>query len=102
MRLYSNSSLVLRKSEEDVWCGEQDSSTLDKTLNIQEEILNNFKSMWYENYLLSLQEHSRNVDQNKWENRIKVGDIVLIKAINTARSFWMMGKVLELVLGFDN
>ena len=47
LRLYSNSSLVLRKSEEDVWRGEQDSSTLDKTLNIQEEILNNFKSMWY-------------------------------------------------------
>ena len=58
--------------------------------------------MWYENYLLSLREHSRNVHQNKWENRIKIGDIVLIKAINKARLFWMMGRVLELVLGFDN
>ena len=90
LKLYSNSSLVLRKSEKDVWRGEQDTSTLDKTLNTQEEILNNFKTMWYENYLLSLREHSRNVYQNKWENRIKVGDIVLIKAINKARPFWMM------------
>ena len=102
LRLYSNSSLVLRKSEEDVWRGEQDSSTLDKTLNIQEEILNNFKSIWYENYLLILREHSRYVYQNKWENKIKVGDIVLIKAINKARTFSMTGRVLELILGFDN
>ncbi|XP_068215542.1 uncharacterized protein [Palaemon carinicauda] len=102
LRLYSNSSLVLRKNEEDVWRGEQDSSSLDKALDTQEEILNNFKTLWYENYLLSLWEHSRNVYQNKWENRIKVGDIVLSKAVNKARPFWMMGRVLELVLGFDN
>ncbi|XP_068224787.1 uncharacterized protein [Palaemon carinicauda] len=102
LRLYSNSSLVLRKNEEDVWRGEQDSSSLDKALNTQEEILNNFKTLWYENYFLSFREHSRNLYQNKWENRIKVGDIALIKAVNKARPFWMKGRVLELVLGFDN
>ena len=36
------------------------------------------------------------------ENKINTGDIMLIKAINKARPFWMMGRVLELVLGFDN
>ena len=30
-----------------------------------------------------------------------MGDIVLIKAINKPRPFWMMGKVLEIVMGFD-
>ena len=77
-----------------MWQDDQDSSSLERTLDAQEEILNNFKSLWYENYLLSLREHSRNVYQSKWENRIKVGDIVLIKAMNKARPFWMMGRVL--------
>ena len=72
-----------------------------KTLELQEEIIENFKKLWYESYLLSLREHSGNLYQNSWENRIKVGDIALIKAINKPRPFWMMGKVLELVIGFD-
>ena len=102
LKLHGNSALILRKEEEDVWQEEQDPSSLERTLDVQGEIINNFKSLWYDNYLLSLREHSRNVYQSKWENRIKVGDIVLIKAINKARPFWMMGKVLELVIGFDN
>ena len=85
-----------------MWQDEQDSSTLERTLDVQEEILNDFKSLWYKNYLLSLREHSKNVYQSKWEKRIKEGDIVLIKAINKARPFWMKGRVLELVVGFDN
>ena len=102
LKLHGNSSLVLRNIEEDVWHEEQYQPSLEKTLELQEEILENFKTLWYENYLLSLREHGRNVYQNKWENRIKVGDIVLIKAPNKSRPFWMMGRVLELVMGYDN
>ena len=72
-----------------------------KTVEMQEEIIENFKKLWYESYLLSLREHSRNLYRSKWENRIKVGDIVLIKAINKPRPFWMMGKVLEVIIGYD-
>ena len=102
LRPHGNFSPVLRKNETDVWQDEQDSSTLERILDVQEEILNNCKSLWYKNYSLSLREHSRNVYQSKWENKIKVGDIVLIKTINRARPFWMMDRVLELVVGFHN
>ncbi|XP_068229548.1 uncharacterized protein [Palaemon carinicauda] len=98
--LMTTISNVKLANEEDVWRDEQHSSSLDKAFNTQEEELNNFKTTWYENYLLGLREHSRNVYQNKWENKIKVGDIVLVKAVDKARPFWMMGRVLELVYGF--
>ena len=102
LKLHGNSSLVLREIEGDVWLDDSSQPLLEKTLNLQEEIMENFKKLWYESYLLSLREHSRNLYQSSWENRIKVGDIVLIKAFNKPRPFWMMGKVLELIIGFDN
>ena len=101
LKLHGNSSLVLRRDDNDVWIDDQSQPLLEKTLELQEEIMENFKKLWYESYLLSLREHSRNLYQSSWENRIKVGDIVLIKAINKPRPFWMMGKVLELIIGFD-
>ena len=101
LKLHGNSSLVLRGDDSEVWVDDQSQPLLEKTLEKQEEIMENFKKLWYESYLLSLREHSRNLYQSNWENRIKVGDIVLIKAINKPRPFWMMGKVLELVIGFD-
>ena len=74
LKLHGNSSLILRDNN-DVWV--EDKETLENTLVIQEEILDNFKRLWYNEYLLSLREHSRNIYQSNWENRIKVGDVVL-------------------------
>ncbi|XP_068229586.1 uncharacterized protein [Palaemon carinicauda] len=102
IKLHGNSSLILIKDDSDVWLDDSSQPSLERTVEIQEEIIENFKKLWYENYLLSLREHSRNLYQSKWENRIKVGDIVQIKAINKPRPFWMMDKVLGLILGFDN
>ncbi|XP_066974322.1 uncharacterized protein [Macrobrachium rosenbergii] len=48
LRLHGNSSLVLRKEEEELW-REQDPGALENILVLQEEILNNFKTLWYEN-----------------------------------------------------
>ena len=101
LKLHSNSSLTLRRNDNAVWIDDQSKPLLEHFLELQEEMIENFKKLWYESYLLSLREHSRNLYQNSWENRIKVGDIVLIKAINKPRPFWMMGKVLELDIGFD-
>ena len=69
---------------------------------IQEEILHNFKKLWYNDYLLSLREHSRNLFQSSWDNKIKIGDVVLIKASNKPRPYWMMGRVLELIQNQDH
>ena len=99
LKFHGNSSLILRGDDNEVWVDDLSQPSLERTLELQEEILENFKKLWYENYLLSLREHSKNLYQGKWENGIKVGDIILIKAINKLRPSWMMGKVLELVIG---
>ena len=101
IKLHGNSSLILRGDDNEIWVDDTNQPSLERTVEIQEEIIENFKKLWYESYLLSLREHSRNLYQSRWENRIKVGDIVLIKAFNKPRPFWIMGKVLELVVGFD-
>ena len=101
LRLHGNSSLILRSEDNDVWLEDDSQPILQRTVEMQEEMIENFKKLWYESYLLSLREHSRNLYNHKWENKIKVGDIVLIKALNKPRPFWMMGKVLELVIGYD-
>ena len=99
LKINGNSSLILRDNN-DIWVDDQE--TLENTLVIQEEIFENFKKLWYNEYLLSLREHSRNLYQSSWENRIKVGDVVLIKAFNKPRPYWLMGKVMELIMGCDS
>ena len=93
LRIHGNSSLILRSEEEDGWQEQLDPNSLNKSLDLQEELITNFKTLWYENYLLSLREHGRNIYQNKWENRIKVGDIVLIKSINKSGCWAKSGKI---------
>lgn len=63
--------------------------------------MENFKRLWYKNYL-SLREHSRNLYQSTWENKIKAGDIILTEALSKPRPFWLMGAVVQIVKGFDN
>ena len=68
LRIHGNSSLMLRSEEEDVWQEQPDPKSLKKSLELLEELITNFKTLWYENYLLSLREHGRNIYQNRWEN----------------------------------
>ena len=82
IRMHGNSSLILRDEDRNVWVDDTSQPNLEKTLEIQEEVFENFKKLWYESYLLSLREHSRNLYGSPWVNRIKVGDIVLIEAFN--------------------
>jgi hypothetical protein len=74
---------------------------LIKTLEIREDALDKFKALWYEEYLLSLRETLNNLYQPKWEDRIKIGDIVLISAPNKPRPLWIMGRICKLFTGND-
>ena len=104
LQLHGNSNLVLKCPNNDyLWTKEGPNNfDLNKTLDVQEEMFYNFKNQWYDSYLLSLREQSRNLYQTDWTNRIQVGDIVLVQMPNKPRPFWLMGRVLEVVLGFDN
>jgi hypothetical protein len=100
IKMHSNSALVL-KTDDDVWIDESSRDTLQNTLERQDEAFEYFRKIWHETYLVSLREHSRQLHQSPWENRIKIGDIVLIRHPSKPRPFWQMGRVLDVVEGPD-
>lgn len=101
IKFHSNPVLILPHTTDD-WIDDSCQNRLEKTLEVQEEMYEEFRKLWYENYLTSLREHSRNLYQSHWSNRLKVGDVVLIKLPNKPRPFWMLGRVLQIFIGFDN
>lgn len=100
LRALPHSKLLLRR--EDTWTSSPNSEELSDSLENQESRLAYFKRLWYDEYLLGLREHDRHLHQSTWCNRIGIGDVVLIKAPNKSRPFWALGRVVDLVIGFDN
>ena len=70
-------------------------------LSKRESRLDKLTNLWYESYLLSLREASKDVYENHWKDKIKVGDVVIIDTPNRPRINWTMGRVLELLTGSD-
>ena len=73
-----------------------------RSLEKREEILEKFKNDWYDQYLLSLRETSRDVYQSSWEDKLKIDDVVLISAPNKPRHQWTMGRITSLLPGRDD
>ena len=64
-------------------------------------MLDKFKALWYEEYLLGLKETFKDLHETKFENRVKVGDIVLVKNPAVKRQHWILGRILEIYPGAD-
>ena len=52
--------------------------------------------------MLSLCEHCRDLHHCNRVNKIKAGDVVLIKTPNKSRPYWGLGRVWALIVGHDN
>ena len=100
----ANSHLLLRELDEgQLWDRNPPArESFISTLSVRDEILDHFREKWYEDYLLSLRENCRDLHQRKWENKIHAGDVVLVKMLNKTRPYWLLGRVLELIVGHDN
>jgi len=70
-------------------------------LERRETMLERFKELWYDDYLLSLRETNRDLYQEEWQDRIQVDDVVMISAPNKPRPSWQMGRVCETLRGKD-
>jgi hypothetical protein len=101
LKLYSNTTLILKPKENESWREEADAQSLTNTLGRQEALYESFRQMWYSDYLLSLREQSRNLYQSSWTNRIRVGDVVLIRHPSRPRTFWDLGRITSLIFGED-
>jgi len=71
------------------------------SLGQREDMLASFKDLWYEDYLLSLRENSRDVFQKDWENKVKINEVVLISSTTKSRAWWQLGLITELNVGRD-
>ena len=101
----TNSSQSLLRPQEDTPLWEHEAPTRESllsTLDNRDNSLMHFKQLWYDDYLLSLREHCRNLHLQHWENKVRVGDVVLIKVPNKPRPLWSLGIVDELVEGDDS
>lgn len=104
LRFNANPFLLLRQSDENrLWETDPPSrETLVKSLELRNEIFEHFRELWYESYLLSLRENYRELHESHWVNRMKAGDVVLVKLPNKPRPYWLLGRIVELIIGFDN
>ena len=78
---------------------------LIQSLEARDSLLENFKDLWFNEYLLGLRDSFKDLHDEKFVNRIKVGDIVLLKNIQPEfvkkRQHWSLARILELVHGSD-
>ena len=58
-----------------------------------------FWNRWRREYLTDLREHHRGKKES--QNKVSIGDVVLVHEDNAKRSNWKMGKVVEKIVGKD-
>ena len=78
---------------------------LNQTLKLRDELLDQFKETWKNEYLLSLRDSYRNLRQVNFADKVAIGDVVLIKNIQPkfikSRQFWSLGRVMKVHTGSD-
>ena len=78
---------------------------LIESLETRDSLLENFKEIWYNEYLLGLRDSYKDLHDSKFVNQVRVGDIVLLKNIQPSvikkRQHWSLARVLELIYGSD-
>ena len=77
--------------------------TLTKKARHHFRLLENFNQQWQKEYLLSLRENY-NVKKQKGKPApvLAQGDVVLMKEEGTARCWWKLAKIVELIYSKDN
>lgn len=72
-----------------------------KNLDHRDLLLQRFKCLWHEEYLLGLRELTHDLYQYNFNNVIKVDNVVLIKNPIKSHPYWSLGKVIKVTPG-DN
>ena len=100
---YVKDSLMFSQGKEDLLSIHPPSrKAVVSALKNRDKIVNEFKNLWFKEYLLSLREQCKDLHDVDFENKVKVNDIVLVKGPPLVkRPFWKLGRVVELFPGDD-
>ena len=91
----SNTNLFLRIEGENATLSELPSqSLLLQSLSNRNHLLKHVHELWNNAYLLSLRESTKNSYEHRFENKIDVDDIVLLRHPQKSRPFWLLGRVV--------
>merc|ERR1712082_196446 len=100
---YVNDSLLFKSNNESILVtGGPTRQTVTQSPVNRDKTLEEFRNLWYEEYLLSLREQWSNLHETNFVNRVKVDDVVLVKGPpDKKRLYWRLGRILELLPGSD-
>lgn len=76
--------------------------SLTKRIKYHRRLLAEFTKQWSKEYLTSLREHAKVVNTPLITPTVAVGDIVFLKDKGTAKCWWKLARVVELIQGKDN
>ena len=74
--------------------------SLTKRAKYHTRLLKEFLRRWKNEYLLSLREVARTVHGSS-VNKLRVGDLVVLKKESTSRAFWKVAEIIELIQSND-
>ena len=97
----ANSSMILKDLEDNISVPPSRSAIL-KSIDLRDRMLDEFKDIWYKEYLIGLRDLHRNLHEKSFVNKVRVDEIVLVKNPAHKRHHWKLGRVLELIYGSDN
>ena len=99
---YIKERLILRMDEDEssTFFNSSSNSENVSSLRIRDDMLD-VSAPFYDEYLLRLGEQCKDLYQCEFENKMKVGDIELIKNPAKTRPYWRFGRVLSLNIGDD-
>ena len=78
---------------------------MSDSLELRDELLDRFKEIWSNEYLMSLRDSYKNLRQENFVDKIKINDIVLIRNIQPEfikrRHYWSLARVLDVIKRHD-
>ena len=100
---YVKEGLMLKaaQNESSIFTDPPSKAEIINSLETRDSLFNKFHKLWYDEYLLSLREQCKDLYQEDFENKLQVDDIVLVKNPAKPRPYWLLGRVVALVVGDD-
>ena len=99
----SNSNLFLGIEGENPTLSEPPSQfKLLQSLSNINRLLKHFHELWNNAYSLSIRKNTKNSYEHRFDNKIDVDDIILIRHPQKSRPFWMLGRAVKVFKGDNN
>ena len=80
MNPYGNNTLLVKNPSATYPCTKS-GQDLSKSLELRDELMDQFKEIWSREYLMSLRDSYRDLRQKNFIDKIKIDDIVLVRNI---------------------